>query len=82
MEIPFGETRSYGDLARELGDVGAARAVGTANGNNPVSIVVPCHRVVGASGKLMGYAGGRETKAFLLAHERQYAPMGAPVALF
>jgi methylated-DNA-[protein]-cysteine S-methyltransferase len=65
-DIPFGETRSYGQLARELGDVGLARAVGAANGLNPISIVVPCHRVVGAGGALVGYAGGLERKRWLL----------------
>ena len=67
--IAFGTTVSYGEIARRLGDAGAARAVGAANGRNPVSIIVPCHRVVGASGKLTGYAGGESRKAFLLAHE-------------
>ncbi len=65
-EIPFGETRSYGDLARELGNVALAQAVGVANGRNPLSIIVPCHRVVGADGDLVGYAGGLDHKRFLL----------------
>jgi methylated-DNA-[protein]-cysteine S-methyltransferase len=65
-EIPFGETRSYGDLARELGDVSLAQAVGSANGRNPLSVIVPCHRVVGADGDLTGYAGGLDRKRFLL----------------
>ena len=69
VEIPFGETRTYGDLARELDDVGASQAVGAANGNNPGAIVVPCHRVIGASGDLTGYAGGMEKKRWLLEHE-------------
>lgn len=64
--IPYGQTRSYGELAAELGDPNLARAVGAANGKNPLSIVVPCHRVVGADGRLTGYAGGLERKAFLL----------------
>ncbi len=64
--IPYGQTRSYGALAAELGSPGASRAVGLANGRNPVGIVVPCHRVVGAAGKLTGYAGGLERKRFLL----------------
>ena len=68
--VPYGEMITYGELARRVGDPGAARAVGAANGRNPVSIVVPCHRVVGANGTLTGYAGGAERKAFLLAHER------------
>lgn len=71
LEIPYGETRSYGDLARQLGNANAMRAVGAANGRNPISIVAPCHRVIGASGKLTGFAGGLETKAFLLKLESQ-----------
>lgn len=67
--IPFGETRTYGELATELGRQSASRAVGTATGRNPISIVVPCHRVIGATGRLTGYAGGVERKAFLLDHE-------------
>lgn len=69
-EIPYGETRSYGQIATAIGRPGASRAVGMANGRNPVSIVVPCHRVVGASGSLTGYAGGAERKQFLLDLER------------
>jgi methylated-DNA-[protein]-cysteine S-methyltransferase len=65
-EIPFGETRTYGDIAEELGDRTLARLVGQAVGHNPISIVVGCHRVVGKSGSLTGYAGGLQTKAFLL----------------
>lgn len=64
--IPYGRTRSYGHLALEIGNGSAARAVGHANSKNPLSIVVPCHRVIGASGKLTGFAGGMETKARLL----------------
>jgi methylated-DNA-[protein]-cysteine S-methyltransferase len=67
--IPFGETRSYGDIARQIGRPKAVRAVGAANGRNPISIVVPCHRVIGSNGKLTGFAGGLETKAFLLKTE-------------
>jgi methylated-DNA-[protein]-cysteine S-methyltransferase len=66
VAIPFGETRSYGDLAKQLGSPAASRAVGAANGRNPVSIIVPCHRVIGSSGKLTGFAGGLDTKAHLL----------------
>lgn len=66
LAIPFGETRSYGQLAKQLGNPKATRAVGAANGRNPISIVVPCHRVIGASGKLTGFAGGLDTKAHLL----------------
>jgi methylated-DNA-[protein]-cysteine S-methyltransferase len=69
IAIPFGQTRTYGDLAKQLGNPTASRAVGAANGRNPVSIVVPCHRVIGASGKLTGFAGGLETKAHLLGLE-------------
>jgi len=79
-EIPYGETRSYGEIARGLGRPGAARAVGAANGRNPVSIVVPCHRVVGADGRLTGYGGGVERKAALLALERQRAASAATAA--
>ena len=67
--IPFGETWSYQDLAYAIGKPTAARAVGMANGKNPVSILVPCHRVIGKNGKLTGYAGGIERKAWLLQHE-------------
>jgi methylated-DNA-[protein]-cysteine S-methyltransferase len=66
LAIPFGETRSYGEIARNLGNPTASRAVGAANGRNPISIIAPCHRVVGASGSLTGFAGGLEAKAFLL----------------
>ena len=68
-EIPYGETRSYGDLARALGDRNLAQAVGTANGRNPIAIVIPCHRVIGTDGSLVGYAGGLDRKRFLLALE-------------
>jgi methylated-DNA-[protein]-cysteine S-methyltransferase len=68
--IPFGETRSYGALAARLGAPRAARAVGAANGQNPFTIVLPCHRVLGASGALTGYAGGEHRKRWLLDHER------------
>jgi methylated-DNA-[protein]-cysteine S-methyltransferase len=66
LRIPFGETRSYGDLARELGDVGLARAVGVSNARNPIPIIVPCHRVIGSDGSLTGYGGGLDRKRFLL----------------
>jgi len=66
LKIPFGETRTYGDIARQLGDIKAVRAVGAANGKNPISIIAPCHRVIGASGKLTGFAGGLQNKALLL----------------
>ena len=67
--IPFGETWSYQDLANAIGNPKAVRAVGLANGKNPVSVLVPCHRVIGSNGKLTGYAGGIERKAWLLRHE-------------
>jgi methylated-DNA-[protein]-cysteine S-methyltransferase len=69
--IPFGETRSYGQIARQIGHPKAVRAVGAANGRNPISIIVPCHRVIGANGKLTGFAGGLETKASLLRIESE-----------
>ena len=69
LTIPFGETRSYGQIATQLGKPSAGRAVGAANGKNPISIIAPCHRVIGAGGKLTGFAGGLETKAHLLALE-------------
>ncbi|MFE6485381.1 methylated-DNA--[protein]-cysteine S-methyltransferase [Streptomyces sp. NPDC057757] len=67
--IPYGETRSYGELAEVLGNVGASRAVGLANGKNPIGIIVPCHRVVGANGSLTGYGGGLDRKQRLLDFE-------------
>jgi len=67
--IPVGETVSYGRLAEQIGKPNAVRAVGLANGSNPIGVVVPCHRVIGASGHLTGYAGGMERKAWLLRHE-------------
>ncbi|MXW63669.1 MAG: methylated-DNA--[protein]-cysteine S-methyltransferase [Bacteroidetes bacterium SB0662_bin_6] len=72
--IPYGAVQSYGELAKSLGKPDAVRAVGAANGRNPVSIVVPCHRVIGANGSLTGYAGGLERKRFLLALEQGQAP--------
>ena len=81
LKIPFGETRSYGELARNLGDPGASRAVGAANGRNPISIIAPCHRVIGANGALTGFAGGVEAKRWLLAHEREIAGVAAPLLL-
>lgn len=75
--IPYGTTISYRELALRVGNPRAVRAVGGANGRNPVSIIVPCHRVVGADGDLVGYGGGIECKRLLLAHERALAPRGA-----
>ncbi len=68
--IPYGETRSYGQIATQIGSPGAARAVGLANGRNPIAIIVPCHRVVGANGSLTGYAAGLDRKRALLEIER------------
>jgi len=72
--IPFGETRSYGEIANAIGQPGSARAVGLANGQNPISIVVPCHRVIGANGTLTGYGGGLDRKRWLLEHEGTLVP--------
>jgi methylated-DNA-[protein]-cysteine S-methyltransferase len=80
--IPYGETRSYGQLAAAIGNKSAMRAVGAANGRNPISIIVPCHRVIGSNGTLVGYGGGFERKRFLLDLERPtfravpHAPVG------
>jgi methylated-DNA-[protein]-cysteine S-methyltransferase len=70
-DIPFGELRSYVDIARAIARPSASRAVGAANGRNPLAIIVPCHRVIGANGTLTGYAGGLAAKQWLLAHERR-----------
>ena len=75
--IPYGQTVSYGDIARRIGNPKASRAVGAANGQNPLSIVVPCHRVIGQSGDLVGYGGGLPIKRALLALERRYVTSGA-----
>jgi methylated-DNA-[protein]-cysteine S-methyltransferase len=73
IEIPYGQTESYGALAKRLGKEKASRAVGLANGRNPIGIIVPCHRVVGTNGSLTGYGGGIERKQWLLDHERRHA---------
>jgi methylated-DNA-[protein]-cysteine S-methyltransferase len=73
LPIPFGQTRSYGQIASGIGRPSAARAVGAANGRNPISIVAPCHRVLGADGALIGFAGGLAAKEYLLRHERRHA---------
>jgi methylated-DNA-[protein]-cysteine S-methyltransferase len=80
LTIPYGETRSYGQIAEQMGASGAARAVGLANGRNPIAIVVPCHRVIGASGSLTGYGGGLNRKRWLLDMERSRT--SAPPSLF
>jgi len=72
LDIPYGETITYGELARRTGNPKASRAVGGANHHNPISIIIPCHRVIGAGGKLTGYGGGLEAKAFLLQLEQDY----------
>jgi len=73
--IPYGETISYGELARRIGSPNASRAVGRANGANPIPIVIPCHRVIGSNGKLTGYGGGLPRKEFLLALEHKQMPL-------
>ena len=73
--IPYGHTTSYGELARRIGTPSASRAVGAANGANPLAIIVPCHRVIGSTGKLVGFGGGIETKQWLLSHERKQSPL-------
>lgn len=70
--IPYGETRSYGQIAQSIGNKKAARAVGQANHHNPIPIFIPCHRVIGSSGKLVGYSSGLQIKTYLLALEKQY----------
>ena len=74
LQIPYGDTTSYIELARRIGKPNAMRAVGAANGANPIAIIVPCHRVIGADGSLTGYGGGLPAKRWLLDHERHYAP--------
>jgi methylated-DNA-[protein]-cysteine S-methyltransferase len=78
--IPYGETRSYKDIAVALGNPKAVRAVGGANGNNPVPIIIPCHRVIGSSGSLTGFGGGLDTKRFLLDLERRHSGLFAASA--
>lgn len=77
-DIPYGATCTYGELAARIGRPGAARAVGAANGQNPISIIVPCHRVIGASGDLTGYGGGVDRKSLLLALEHDHAAPRLP----
>jgi methylated-DNA-[protein]-cysteine S-methyltransferase len=76
LDIPYGQTRSYGDVASALGQPGAMRAVGSANGANPVPLIVPCHRVIAAGGKLGGYGGGLDLKRRLLAMEQSVRHQG------
>lgn len=80
--IPYGVTMSYGDIANRIGRPSASRAVGAANGANPIPIIVPCHRVIGASGALTGFGGGIDTKRWLLAHEKGAAPGDLQGSLF
>jgi methylated-DNA-[protein]-cysteine S-methyltransferase len=77
QEIPYGETMSYGELAQRIDQPTAARAVGLANGRNPISVIVPCHRVIGANGSLTGYGGGLERKRILLELEQGQARLRA-----
>ena len=79
-DIPYGETISYGELARRIGNPKGSRAVGLANGANPIPVVVPCHRVIGSTGKLTGFGGGLRTKETLLALERNGAAIAGPTA--
>ena len=80
LEVPYGRTASYGEIARVVGRPAASRAVGAANGQNPIAVIIPCHRIVGADGGLTGYGGGLWRKEWLLAHERRHA--GLSGALF
>jgi len=80
LTIPYGETRSYGAIATQIGSPGASRAVGLANGHNPIGIIVPCHRVIGSNGSLTGYGGGLERKRALLDMEKSH--MGSAQTLF
>jgi methylated-DNA-[protein]-cysteine S-methyltransferase len=80
-EIPVGSTVSYGQLARKIGRPAAVRAVGAANGANPIPVIVPCHRVIGADASLTGFGGGLERKRWLLAHEHTHAPRSGPYNL-
>jgi methylated-DNA-[protein]-cysteine S-methyltransferase len=75
LDIPYGVTTSYLEISKRYGDTKAIRAVGTANGSNPIAIIVPCHRVIGSNGKLIGYGGDLWRKAWLLQHELEHAPV-------
>ena len=77
LKIPFGETISYGELARRMGNPAASRAVGRANATNPIALIVPCHRVIGSTGKLTGYGGGLDRKEWLLNHEARWRAQAA-----
>lgn len=80
-KVPAGRTVSYGELAMKIGSPGAVRAVGAANGGNPISIVVPCHRVIGSDGRLVGYGGGLDRKRWLLRHEGAFTSEASSVQL-
>jgi len=75
QKVPYGDTLTYLDIARTLGDPNSVRAVGMANGKNPIAIIIPCHRVIGSNGKLVGYAWGIDTKRWLLRHEIAHSPV-------
>lgn len=75
LDVPYGKTKSYSDIAIAVGDIKAVRAVGMANGKNPVAIIIPCHRIIGKSGKLVGYGGGLDAKKWLLRHELAHSPV-------
>lgn len=77
QDIPFGETRSYAEIALAIGNPKSVRAVGSANGNNPIALIIPCHRVIGSNGSLTGFGGGLETKRFLLEFEMQHSGLWA-----
>ncbi len=77
QEIPYGETRSYRDIAERIGNPKAVRAVGSANGNNPIALIIPCHRVIGANGSLTGFGGGLESKRYLLDLELSHSGLWA-----
>ena len=75
LQIPYGKTISYKELAQDIGDPKSVRAVGAANGKNPIAIIIPCHRVIGSNGKLVGYAWGLDAKKWLLSHELAHSPV-------
>jgi methylated-DNA-[protein]-cysteine S-methyltransferase len=77
--IPFGKTRSYGEIAEAVGDRTLARSVGSACGSNPIAVIIPCHRVIGADGSLVGFGGGLKRKEFLLHHENPQRPIALPL---
>lgn len=81
-QIPFGQTISYLELAKRLGDPNVIRAAGTANGKNPIAIVIPCHRVIGSNGDLVGYAGGLQNKKWLLDHEQKCTGRATQLSIF